>query len=92
MLLLPSVLDAGVCFRLGSEDLCLESFSLMLLMSLDMVAVAIESEECWFGAKVWSRSYIRGSVDDVPASEFYLNSNLINDVVVQYTSFWSQNA
>lgn len=35
------VLPAGVCLRVGSEDLRLESFSLILLMILDMVAVAI---------------------------------------------------
>lgn len=33
------VLPAGVCLRVGSEDLRLESFSLILLMILDMVVV-----------------------------------------------------
>ena len=38
-----SGLDAGVCFGMGSKDLCLESFSSMLMMILDMVIVAIKS-------------------------------------------------
>ena len=45
-LLVASGLEATVCLGVGSEDLRLENFSLMLLMILDMVVVVIKSEGC----------------------------------------------